>query len=790
MMNKYKYNLLELDIGELFVEHKIDEILEIENLIDGEIEKKRTELRSMVGDRYKDILIASDSIKSMKDISTEVVNSIRNITASCNTLLKNTDNPSDCLPLQPYEEKIAERTLVVQIRLTIYINETIWMYLDKEDYLNAVQLYLLGQNIHTGLTFLNSSYKHKVPFLKHVKMCLTTLRDIILDKIIKKLQSVELTSEQACSNLNGLMLLQNQNTNQLISIFMDHRNTALSTVINISHSSVRIQISAMVKCLITTIHLLYDCFLNSCESQMGLIFKQLEEILSERSPPTLSKVKMAATPLDSYIPQLIREFRPKYKTPSQEEQTYSNGDLLLNWLKDTKESVKQGLEKSLELVTSIKGLHIIREEALKIGLSMKAMGFSQTIVGVCQRLDGRFLELLADLSQYLYGVEFEEINLDPSVLLMTSTHKSKLVDLDILQKCLIEECVSISIQLLKILSHLQEKNLGEETVRKSVFCIRLLQAIVKLCPYFKKCCTINNSMENWFIICENFDKYCNQFWINWIDHVVGKTRKTCSNNFKDLNCKTSLSLFLKWDTIEIQEQTEEKVFKSQIKVPLKLSTSLEDILVELNENICSILPHTLPRIVHVQCIENNVEVIFDSYKKLISGDFNQNQALQLLFDVKFLTMFCIKRENERLVAVSQEICDKLRSNIDPFDLDVFHSYLQTNVKRAAFQSMALLGCLLPSYMQLANIEMTDKGKDQEKDPSVLLISNPSSSSWFPLLPITAPSHKHFGVQKETKIGPTSKQTAQNHSRMSSESRSLVKSNAASLFGGLSSEWFS
>lgn len=48
-MNKYKHNLIDLDVKKLFVEHKIDEIVEIQKLLDAEIERKRTELRSMVG---------------------------------------------------------------------------------------------------------------------------------------------------------------------------------------------------------------------------------------------------------------------------------------------------------------------------------------------------------------------------------------------------------------------------------------------------------------------------------------------------------------------------------------------------------------------------------------------------------------------------------------------------------------------------------------------------------------------------------------------------------------------
>lgn len=107
-----------------------------------------------------------------------------------------------------------------------------------------------------------------------------------------------------------------------------------------------------------------------------------------------------------------------------------------------------------------------------------------------------------------------------------------------------------------------------------------------------------------------------------------------------------------------------------------------------------VLPHTLPKTVHMQLLERSVDVILSQYEKLLSTTLNQKQALQFLFDVKFVMLFCVPRENMKLVQKCQEICDKLRTNIDPFDLDVFYSYLQNNVKQSALQSAVFYGSLL------------------------------------------------------------------------------------------------
>lgn len=104
-MSLNKGNLLELDVEKLFEERSVDYIIEIERLIDEEIEKKRGELRLMVGyvfvkwfwdifcniisfrDRYKDVLAASDAIKSMKTTSEDIVNNIKKISHSCEELI-------------------------------------------------------------------------------------------------------------------------------------------------------------------------------------------------------------------------------------------------------------------------------------------------------------------------------------------------------------------------------------------------------------------------------------------------------------------------------------------------------------------------------------------------------------------------------------------------------------------------------------------------------------------------------------------------------------------------------
>ncbi|KAF2904284.1 hypothetical protein ILUMI_01887 [Ignelater luminosus] len=877
-------DLLALDIDKLFEEHSISEIIEIEKLLDAEIEKKRVELRGMVGDRYKDVLTASDAIKSMKSTSEKIVESIQEITDRCESLIVSASTPCKKRSSAIDPKTLNERTIVMQIRLAMVVNNQIWMALEEEDFSKAAQIYLLAQHIHTGLQLLSKDTLEKLPILKRMKSDIDILRNRILKRAKEKLKTVELSVEETSSNLNALMLLERyQNDLELLNVFIELRKTALSMVINEPHISVRVQVTAMLKCLVTTVHLLHQCFINYKNTKRGLIWQQLESIVSDDAPATLTKVNLPLTPLVVYITDIIKQFRPKWNNNIKFESSTNQIPIIVkNWLSNTADDIKKGLEHSLELITNIKGLHIIREESLKIelpknwdvicsetnlptnfhvwyyffqalitarakiliskkvsansislqdsiektlsdamktepfegdlrwytwkeeegdvsrtenkhlGLSMKTKGYSSNIVQLCAQLDRKYLELLEDVSLYLYGIEHTNVRDDIKLPIIKEAYDKKFVDRNEVEEFLKSECSTYSYKLTSYLEkYTKSENDQKVYVIKSLICARFLQALCELCPSLNKCCSSDNKNDEWERICTNFVKSSLQFYRNWLNSCTKHT-ELLSNELRDVSVLNMLHILPKWEKQEIQEQTDEKIFKSQIKIPSQPSLSLQKILAEVSNQMSAVIPHTLPRQIHLRCIEENIQIILNQYEYLADSNLNQTQALQFLFDVKYITTLCIPRENLQLVSKSQSICDKFRSKIDPFDLDVFYSYLQNNVKMCVLQSQVILGCLLPSSGHLASLGMFEKTKDLEKEPSVLAVSIPSSASWFPLLPVTAPVQK---ISSQTIT--TSKNDFKSNSVKPSDSVkkpptsvSSVRSGAAAFFGGLTNDWFS
>lgn len=69
-----------------------------------------------------------------------------------------------------YRDKLEERRIVVQMQLTMLLNEQIWSAINDQDFSKAAQYYLLAQHVHTGnwkVKFISYLYENHI-FVKKV----------------------------------------------------------------------------------------------------------------------------------------------------------------------------------------------------------------------------------------------------------------------------------------------------------------------------------------------------------------------------------------------------------------------------------------------------------------------------------------------------------------------------------------------------------------------------------------------------------------------------------------------
>ena len=150
----------QLEVDGLFRAKSIDEIKDAERSLRGEIEKKKEDLRVMVGERYRDLINAADIINKMKVLSEDVHEGIHTIQKCCKEFKKRSRvrrrTTSEDIKLG--NEEINFYSLATQMELLVGTPEKIWDALDKQHFLLAAQLYLLGHHVVNKSLHINTGY--------------------------------------------------------------------------------------------------------------------------------------------------------------------------------------------------------------------------------------------------------------------------------------------------------------------------------------------------------------------------------------------------------------------------------------------------------------------------------------------------------------------------------------------------------------------------------------------------------------------------------------------------------
>lgn len=373
-------------------------------------------------------------------------------------------------------------------------------------------------------------------------------------------------------------------------------------------------------------------------------------------------------------------------------------------------------------------------------LLMKVSGYSPSIVELCDKIDESLELLFNELKQYLCGsldiIELKKIKESDSI------DHQKLVQF--LRDC---SCENISTLITIIKSSLQAKS-----PENCILMARLLQSFSELCPNLQLCFSGHLLMEpsflrdptkntdgdeEWKRVSDLFIEESTAFWQLWLIAFV--------EQWKPLDSKVDLFFILKdfpsWETVIISEKDEnEETVESEIFVPLGISTTIQNWIFSIISNLNRIIPHTLPKSIHLQIVAHLTKKLFEYYEKLSKCDFangNQKAAWQFLFDLKVLSLLFVGRENKAMNEKYQLIINHFRGIIDPFDYDVFYKHVSVNIKKCATRLQLITGVLVPN-MEYLNGILTNQNVPvtHDKDPNILIMSAPPTElNWFPLLPI-------------------------------------------------------
>uniref|UniRef100_A0A8C6V9F9 Conserved oligomeric Golgi complex subunit 1 n=1 Tax=Naja naja TaxID=35670 RepID=A0A8C6V9F9_NAJNA len=400
-------------VESLFEKHTTAELRGVERQLRAGIEGKREELRQMVGERYRDLIEAADTIAEMRVSAEHLLEAVRGLQQR--RARGRTAGPAASSQRETTcqsQEKFY--CLAAQIQLLLQIPEKIWSAMESSQYLSATRLYLLCCHLR-GLLQLDSSGTHYSPILACFPIlarqvaAASHFRSTILQESKSLLKCRTVSDHAVAEALCSAMLLEDSSPRQALADFLLARKSAIQQLLNQPHhdAGIKAQICSLVELLVTTLYQAHALFYNLPEGTpsdpslpCGLLFLTLESITSQHSAGlSMLKEETKLSTSFKYLPPSVTEFQPTLRTLAHPISQDCLRDTLQKWISMCNEDIKSGITDLLVYVKSLKGLARIRDAVWEL-LTSESM--SQNWETVCHRLLDKPISFWEDLLHQLF----------------------------------------------------------------------------------------------------------------------------------------------------------------------------------------------------------------------------------------------------------------------------------------------------------------------------------------------------------------------------------------------------
>ncbi|XP_068769947.1 conserved oligomeric Golgi complex subunit 1 isoform X2 [Struthio camelus] len=392
----------------LFEAHTAAELRAVERRLRAGIEQKREELRQMVGERYRDLIEAADTIAEMRLSAERLLGAVRGLQRGG----AGRAGPPAPAP-QPAQERFYRTA--AQIKLLLEIPEKVWSAMEASRYLHATHLYLLCCHLH-GLLQLEAGGSRYSPILARFPILVRQVaaashfRSTILQES-KSLLKCRAVSDQAVAEaLCSIMLLEDSSPRQALADFLLARKSAIQQLLNQPHhgAGIKAQVCSLMELLTTTLYQAHALFYTMPEGApsdpaltCGLLFSTLESTTSQH-PAGGGGVLEDDVKLSSwfrYLPASVVEFQPALRTLAHPISQDYLRDTLQKWITMCNDDIKAGITNLLVYVKSLKGLAGIRDAVWELLTSESVRQHWDT---VCRRLLDKPASFWEDLLQQLF----------------------------------------------------------------------------------------------------------------------------------------------------------------------------------------------------------------------------------------------------------------------------------------------------------------------------------------------------------------------------------------------------
>ncbi|XP_013380864.1 conserved oligomeric Golgi complex subunit 1 [Lingula anatina] len=364
----------EMDTNVLFEKFTVDEIRQIERKIRSDIERKKEDLRQMVGERYRDLIEAADTISEMKKSAENVTRSIASMQDYCKNL-NQTHMVRGAIPqhrpkgdTHKKRDRLSFYGVSSQIKLLLDTPERIWSSVEEGHFLQATQLYLLARHVHTSLQ-MDSQKTGKIlshfPVLGKQWAAISHFRTTVLQGCRNTLKDATVSEQTTAECLCSIMLLEDSTPRQVFNEFLLARTSAVEQLFHPSQQSASIkqQVCSVVQLIVTTIQQIHAVFYSDSTqtdqepAHSNLLLKIVEEV-TERGGVIPGLQSSIST---QYLPKSVLDFRPSLKSHVSPIAAQTLQENCTQWVDSCVQAINSGVSKLLGYVNTVKGVAGIRD---------------------------------------------------------------------------------------------------------------------------------------------------------------------------------------------------------------------------------------------------------------------------------------------------------------------------------------------------------------------------------------------------------------------------------------------
>lgn len=345
--------------NDLFTGKTVEEIGLIEQKLRNDIERKKEDLRQMVGERYRDLIEAADTITMMKHHSRSIKDSIGNLRE-----LQTKAKAADVKKRQKGTNvDIRYRATAATIRFLTSLPERIIQLLEENNVLLAGQCFIIGSKVKSSLIqdSCASGILVMVPILKSKLSKLEDLRTEIIAAAKSALKSADLCEDDAATALLTISFMKNEPEFDFLAEFVNCRVTGLASLLKGAHVDSD-ELEGLGKNIHNSIKLFDTLFLHGSSSPLfqtqTTSFSELIGAKTELWPRFLPKevYQMTEAPVDN-----------KYRIPTSDRITASANTLIMS----ITERLSEQLPSLLDRVSSAQTLAVYRD-SINSSISLNA----------------------------------------------------------------------------------------------------------------------------------------------------------------------------------------------------------------------------------------------------------------------------------------------------------------------------------------------------------------------------------------------------------------------------------